>query len=91
MIEPLMNCRNYKEDVKTKGWVFPWEKPGRNLFTDSGGIRLIGGVTPRQALVWNVGTSPMMRRDHSKRQTRKDRSPDAWVRGRWVRSSVEGS
>lgn len=47
----------------------------------SGGVRHEGGVTPAQALVWNVGTYIAMRREKLKRPTRKSLSTKARCRG----------
>ena len=92
MCEPLMKCRKVLNDVKTRMWSLSWEKPGRNLSTDPGGIRLIGGVNLRQAFVWNVGTLSTMLRESTKwPHGHKVQSTNAWVRGGWIRSSGEGS
>jgi len=56
----------------------------------SGGVRHEGGVTPAQALVWNVGTYIAMRREKLKRPTRKSLSTKAGCRGGVACSSDEG-
>ena len=54
--EPPMTCRNTTDGVRTGEECRPWDKFGRILETGPCGTRLVGGVSPYQALVWNVGT-----------------------------------
>ena len=54
--EPLMTCRNRPDGVRTGDECRPWEEFGRSLKPGPIGTRLVGGVSPYQALVWNVGT-----------------------------------
>ena len=91
MIEPLMNSRNELDDVETRIWIVSWEKLDRNLLTESGGVRLTGGVTLRQALARNAGTLPTMPRENTKWRNHGVESTNAWVRGGRVSMSGEGS
>ena len=55
--EPLMTCRNSQDGVETRGKVVaPGMSLGGALKPGPSGIRLEGGVTPRQAFARNVGT-----------------------------------
>ena len=54
--KPLLKGRKIIEDIKTNGSPKRWDKHRRNLITDLCGVRLIGGMSLVQALVWNVGT-----------------------------------
>lgn len=90
MIEPLMKCRKRIDDVKTGEASLTRDKSGRCLFTGPDGVRLIGGVTLRQVLARNVGTSTMMPRENAKWQTHEAPSTNAWARGGLARSSEEG-
>jgi len=54
--EPLMTCRNLKDDVKTGGNLLSRDQPGGYLITAQGGIRHTGGVNSVQAPMRNVGT-----------------------------------
>jgi hypothetical protein len=90
--EPLMKRRNKRDDVKTGIIACPGISSGGALETGPSGIRLEDGVTPDQALVWNVGTC---RRD-AKGAVQvggpgEDHNPDARHRGGAARSSDEGS
>ena len=91
MIEPLMNSRNELDDVETRIWIVSWEKLDRNLLTESGGVRLTGGVTLQQALARNAGTLPTMLRENTKWRNHEVQSTNAWVRGGRVSMSGEGS
>jgi hypothetical protein len=52
-----MTCRNSQDDVETGGMVVaPGKSSGGALEPGPDGIRLGGGVTPDQALLWNAGT-----------------------------------
>ncbi len=90
--EPLMKRRNRMDDVRTGGGVDPGISSGGALETGPSGIRLVGGVNPDQALVWNVRTC----RHDAKVEIQvgspgKDQAPDAWHRGGAARTSDEGS
>jgi hypothetical protein len=54
--EPLMTCRNAKDDVETGGASSSRDKFGGGPEACPSGIRHIGGAKPDQALVWNVRT-----------------------------------
>ncbi len=56
MSEPLMTCRNAKDDVKTGGASSSRDQFGGGPEACPSGIRHRGGAKPDQALVWNVRT-----------------------------------
>lgn len=80
------------DDVKTGGGVGPGISLGGVLETGLSGIRLVGGVNPDQALVWNVRTC---RRDAKGEiqagRPGEEQASDARHRGGAARSSDEGS
>lgn len=57
----------------------------------TGGNRYIGGMSPRQALVWNMGSCTAMLRETHKREELVRRNTDASGRGGATRSSMEAS
>lgn len=63
------------------------EKPADCL----GGVRHKGGVNLTQALMWNVGTWVLMKREKLKWMTHERESTDAGPRGGTTRSSDEVS
>ena len=90
--EPLMTCRNRPDGVRTGDECRPWEEFGRSLKPGPIGTRLVGGVSPYQALVWNVGTCrPDAKGDVQVGGPHKDQSTDAGHRGGAARSRDEGS
>src|SRR5215213_394453 len=54
--EPLMTCRNAKDDVKTGGSSILRDQFGGCPEGRPSDIRHVGGAKPDQALVWNVRT-----------------------------------
>ena len=54
--EPLMTCRNAKDDVKTGGSSSFRDQVGGCPEDCPSDIRHVGGAKPDQALVWNVRT-----------------------------------
>ena len=64
--EPLRKCRKRRDDVKTRGKSLIWDKSGRWPAYCPDGVRHEGGVNMVQALVWNVGTYPLMVREKHK-------------------------
>nr|CBH37052.1 hypothetical protein BSM_05290 [uncultured archaeon]CBH38005.1 hypothetical protein BSM_14820 [uncultured archaeon]CBH38008.1 hypothetical protein BSM_14850 [uncultured archaeon]CBH38195.1 conserved hypothetical protein [uncultured archaeon]CBH38522.1 hypothetical protein BSM_19990 [uncultured archaeon] len=64
--EPLRKCRKRRDDVKTRGWSLTWDKSGRAPAYCPDGVRHEGGVNMVLALVWNVGTYPLMLREKHK-------------------------
>jgi len=89
--EPLMNCRKRRNGVKTRGLSLSWDKSGRHLFTAQMASGRQGGVSSVQALVRNVGTYVLMRREQLKWKTHESLSTEAGHRGGVARSSEEGS
>ncbi len=61
--EPLRNCRKRRDDVKTRGLSLFWDKSGGYLSTAQTASGRLGGVNSAQALVRNVGTCVLMRRE----------------------------
>jgi hypothetical protein len=55
--EPLMKCRNAKDDVKTGGSSSSRDQFGSRPEDCPSNIRHIGGAKPEQALVSNVRTT----------------------------------
>jgi len=89
--EPLMTCRNRPDGVRTGEEWRPWEEFGRILETGPSGTRLVGGVSPYQALVWNVGTCrPDAKGDVQVGGPHEDQRTDAGHRGGAARSRDEG-
>jgi hypothetical protein len=90
--EPLMTCRNSQDDVETGGMVVaPGRSSGGALEPGPGGIRLGGGVTPDQALLWNAGTCrPDAKGEVQAGTPRKSESTEAGHRDGAVRSRDEG-
>lgn len=91
--EPLMTCRNSQDDVETGGMVVaPGKSLGGALEPGPDGIRLGGGVTLDQALLWNAGTCrPDAKGEVQAGDPRKGESTDAGHRDGAVRSRDEGS
>ncbi len=91
--EPPRTCRNSLDGVETRGKVVaPGTSSGGALETGPSGIRLGGGVSPDQALLWNAGTCrPDVKGEARVGGPRKSRSTDAGHRGGAVRSRAEGS
>jgi hypothetical protein len=54
--EPLMKCRNSRDDVETGRKSLARDEPRRRPAYWLGGVRYEGGVSVVQALVRNVGT-----------------------------------
>lgn len=54
------------------------------------GSRCIGGMSYKQALVWNMGTCPAMQREKTSSRPAVRMNTDVLVRGGVARSSVEG-
>ena len=90
--EPSMKRRNRIGDVKTGAGGRSGISSGGDLETGPSGIRLEGGMTSDQALVWNVGTC---RRDAKGEDQAgrpgKEQAPDARHRDGVARSSDESS
>ncbi len=89
--EPSMRGRKGIVDVKTGISGHLGTSLGGDLEPGPCGIRLEGGVTPRQALAWNVGTCRL----DAKGEVQvggpdEDQSTDARHRDGAVRSRVEG-
>jgi hypothetical protein len=87
-----MNCRNSIVENRTGTGGRPGINAGGALKPGLRVLRLEGGVTPVQALVWNVGTCRL----DAKVRFRvgapgKDPGTDARHRDRVVRSRVEGA
>ena len=54
--EPLMTCRKRRDAIETRLQLLAWDEArGEPVDRPSDG-RHEGGVSPAQALVWNVGT-----------------------------------
>jgi hypothetical protein len=87
-----MTCRNSQDDVETGGMVVaPGKSSGGALRPGPGGIRLGGGVTLDQALLWNAGTCrPDAKGEAQAGNPRKGESTDAGHRDGAVRSRDEG-
>ncbi len=64
--EPLRKCRKRMDGVKTRGWSLTWDKSGGKPAYCPDGVRHKGGVNMVLALVWNVGTYPLMLREKHK-------------------------
>ena len=62
--KPSMNGRKGIVDVKTEVSGHLGTSLGGALKPGPSGIRLEGGVTPRQALAWNVGTCRLDAKGH---------------------------
>src|SRR5258708_18220151 len=76
--EPSMKGRKGIVDVETEVSGHLGTSLGGALKPGPSGIRLEGGVTPRQALVWNVGTCRLDAKGHVQvGGPAKDQLPDA--------------
>jgi len=64
--EPLRKCRKRMDGVKTRDWSLTWDKFGGKPAYCPDGVRHKGGVNMVLALVWNVGTYPLMLREKHK-------------------------
>lgn len=88
--EPLRKCRENIDDVETGEMKLPWEQCRRCLCAAdvTSGIE----AAPVRFGLRHGTSEPVapMRREQSKRRTRKDRSTDAGHRGGTTRSSCEG-
>lgn len=88
--EPVMTHRkSLMIVVKSESDRFSQDKSERNLLTDSDGNRCKGGMILLQALIRNVGTWPLMRREMTSGQPPRGRIPMQRFRGGAVRSSEE--
>ena len=86
-----MNGRKGIVDVKTEVSGHLGTRVGGDLKPGPRGIRLEGGVTPRQALVWNVGTCRLDAKGNIQAGgPDEDQRTDARHRGGAARSRVEG-
>ena len=54
--EPLMKCRKRGDVIETRLQSLAWDEARREPVDCPSGGRHEGGVSPLQALVWNVGT-----------------------------------
>ena len=54
--EPLMTCRKRRDAIETRLQSLAWDEARREPVDCPSGGRHEGGVSPLQALVWNVGT-----------------------------------
>jgi hypothetical protein len=89
--KPSMNGRKGNVDVKTEVSGHLGTSLGGALKPGPSGIRLEGGVTPRQALVWNVGTCRLDAKGNVQvGGPDKDQLTDARHRDGAVRSRAEG-
>jgi hypothetical protein len=89
--KPSMNGRKGSVDVKTEVSGHLGTSLGGALKPGPSGIRLEGGVTPRQALVWNVGTCRLDAKGNVQvGGPDKDQLTDARHRDGAVRSRAEG-
>ena len=82
-LEPK-RCQN-RVRVDSPGQV--WRQPAYRPV----GSRCIGGMSYKQALVWNMGTCPAMLREKTSSLPAVRMNTDVMVRGGVARSSVEGS
>src|SRR3954469_20860125 len=86
--EPLMTCRNAKDDVKTGGASSFRDQFGGCPEDRPSDIRHVGGAKPDQALVWNVRTCrPDAKGDVQAAQTARIRVP---MRGTGAEQLVGG-
>jgi hypothetical protein len=86
--EPLMTCRNAKDDVKTGGASSFRDQFGGCPEDCPSDIRHVGGAKPDQALVWNVRTCrPDAKGDVQAAQTARIRVP---MRGTGAEQLVGG-
>src|ERR1700739_420389 len=86
-----MKCRKRIDDVETGGQSLTRDQSGGRPDCRPGDIRHKGGVTLRQALVWNVGTwSPDAKGEIPAGGPCEDESTEAGHRDGATRSSVEG-
>lgn len=56
MSEPSLTCRKRRDVIETRLQRLAWDKLGGRPAYCPGGDRHQDGVSPVQALVWNVGT-----------------------------------
>ena len=54
--EPLMKCRKRRNVIETRLLLLAWDEARGEPVDCPSGDRHKGGVSPAQALVWNVGT-----------------------------------
>src|SRR5436189_29168 len=88
---PLPRARRGRMDVETEVSGHLGTSLGGALKPGPSGIRLEGGVTPRQALVWNVGTCRLDAKGNVQvGGPDKDQLTDARHRNGAVRSRAEG-
>jgi hypothetical protein len=86
-----MRCRNEWDGVKTGSSLLLGSVRGEPVYCP-GGVRHIGGENLVRALVWNVGTCPLMRREkHEWEAPISVRVPMRGNRGGVARSSDEVS
>lgn len=77
-------CQNRgRLDTPGRVWRQPAYRPG--------GSRCIGGMSYKQALVWNMETCPAMQREKTSGRLAVRMNTDVLDRGGVARSSVEGS
>jgi hypothetical protein len=87
-----MTCRKRIDDVETGEMSLPRDKSGGWPDCCPDDIRHEGGVKLSQALAWNVGTCPPMRRETSKWEApMRIRVPMRGHRGGATCSRAEGS
>ena len=90
--EPPMNCRKRIVDVKTGGGGHSGISAGGVLKPDPHDVRLEGGVTLDQALMWNRRTCrPDAKGEDRAGHPCEVQSTDAGHRGRTTRSRCEGA
>lgn len=87
--EPLMRCRNRKDDVRARFQALTWDKSGRCSAYCLGGIRHRGGVTRTEAFMWNLGTCRPNAKGKLKQRSCKGERTDVGHRGGPVGSSEE--
>ena len=86
--EPLMTCRNAKDDAKTGVASIFRDQFGGGPEACPSGIRHIGGAKPDQALIWNVRTCrPDAKGDVQAAETARARVP---MRGTGAERPVVG-
>jgi hypothetical protein len=89
--KPSMNGRKGIVDVRTEVSGHLGTSLGGDLKPGPSGIRLEGGVTPRQAFAWNVGTCRLDAKGKVQvGRPGEDQTTDARHRGGAARSRVEG-
>ena len=87
--EPLMTCRKRMDVTETRLHRLAWDEARQVPADCPSGDRHEDGVSPGQALVWNVGTCALMPRETSKWWTHEESSTDARRRGGRARGSEE--